>query len=132
MTTTALVLVAVLILAIAAGIYAILAPRRPRPEARAQAVPLDAATDWTSEAGNEFGGLSESARCDLVFAVAALDDERAARLLEHALDDSADSVALAAAHVLTTSGRRHIVDAYLAGHSGDRTTRLADALALLD
>ena len=53
---------------------------------------------WTSEAGEEFATLSEAARCDLIFAVADLQDECADGLLLHALDDPSEPVALAAAN----------------------------------
>ena len=110
-----------------------LAPRRPA-EARASrpATQLTATTDWTSDAGDEFAGLSESARCDMIFAVAAFDDERSQKLLEHALDDPAEAVSLAAAHALVSSGRASVVQAFLAQHPGPRAERLASTLALLD
>ena len=64
--------------------------------------------------------------------VAALDDERSQKLLEHALRDPAEAVSLAAAHVLAGHGRRPVVEAYLAGQPGARADRIAQALALLD
>jgi hypothetical protein len=123
----------VLIAGILIGLYAWMAPRRAA-EARAarNGAPLQATTAWTNEAGAEFAGLSEAARCDLVFAVAALDDERSQKLLEYALNDPAEAVSLAAAHALAGHGRREVVDAYLAGHPGTRADRIAQALALLD
>ena len=115
------------------GVYAWLAPRRLAQARRArEGAPLQATTAWTNEAGEEFGGLSEAARCDLVFAVAALDDERSQKLLEHALRDPAETVALAAAHALAGHGRRPLVEAYLASQPGARADRIAQALALLD
>ena len=94
--------------------------------------PSQATTAWTNEAGEEFAGLSESARCDLIFAVAALDDERSQNLLEYALNDPAEPVSLAAAHALAGHGRRALVDAFLSSHPGARADRIAQALALLD
>ena len=125
------------LLALIAGILlAIYAWRAPRRVAQAQlareGAPLQATTAWTNEAGEEFAGLSEAARCDLVFAVAALDDERSKKLLEHALNDPAEAVSLAAAHVLAGRGRRTLVDAFLASHPGARADRIAQALSLLD
>ncbi len=125
------------LLALIAGILlAVYAWRAPRRLAQAQlareGAPLQATTAWTNEAGEEFAGLSEAARCDLVFAVAALDDERSKHLLEHALNDPAEPVSLAAAHALAGHGRRGFVDAYLASHPGARADRIAQALALLD
>src|SRR5271163_4864430 len=109
------ILVVVLIAGVAVGAYALAAPRRERAlRAAREGLPLQATTDWTNEAGDEFAGLSESARCDLVFAVAALEDQRSQQLLEHALNDPAEPVALAAAHALMGSGRRSNVERYLA------------------
>jgi hypothetical protein len=128
-----IVLVVVLIVGAALGVYAMVAPRRERAARVArEGPPLQATTDWTNEAGDEFAGLSESARCDLVFAVAALDDERSQRLLEHALDDPAEPVALAAAHALVGSGRQAVVERYLVDHPGLRADRMTQTLALLD
>jgi hypothetical protein len=131
-----LIAVATLLILVAGtliGLYAWMAPRRAA-EARAMrnGAPLQATTAWTNEAGAEFSGLSEAARCDLVFAVAALDDERSQKLLEYALNDPAEAVSLAAAHALAGHGRREVVDAYLNGHPGTRADRIAQALALLD
>jgi len=125
------------LLALVAGLLlAFYAWRAPRRTAEAQlareGAPLQATTAWTNEAGAEFAGLSESARCDLVFAVAALDDERSQKLLEHALNDPAEAVSLAAAHALAGHGRRALVDGFLASHPGARADRIAQALALLD
>jgi hypothetical protein len=133
MPVIAVVVALVLVAGIVLGIYTWLAPRRtPSPLRVREGGPLYATTDWTNEAGEEFAGLSESARCDLVFAVAALDDERSEHLLEHALGDPAEAVALAAAHALTTQGRRAYVDNFLADHPGTRADRIAQALSLLD
>ncbi len=133
MSTIVLVLAVVLLAGIALGAYAYLAPRRAAPTASAgDGTPLEASTAWTSEAGEEFAELSESARCDLVFAVAALEDERSQRLLEHALGDPADAVATAAAHALAANGRRAAVEAFLARHPGARADRIAQTLSLLD
>jgi hypothetical protein len=130
-------LAAIALLVIAAGlallIYARRAPSRQIDEPRTrEGPPVQATTAWTSAAGDEFAGLSESARCDMIFAVAALDDERSQQLLEHALEDPAEAVSLAAAHALAGHGRRDAVDAYLARHPGARADRIAQALAVLD
>lgn len=130
-----LVLIVVLLFAAGAAIalYAWLAPRQP-------AVPLEvprptqmweASTDWTLQAGEEFAGLSEAARCDLIFAVADLHDERSRGLLVHALDDPSDAVALAAARALASRGESENVAAYAQQHPGPRAQRILDALALL-
>jgi len=126
-------LVIVLVAGVAIVAFAAFAPRRVRePRVAPQGPALRTTTDWTHEAGDEFAGLSESARCDLVFAVAALEDDRSQRLLEHALDDPAEPVALAAAHVLAGSGRRGMVERYLSDHPGQRADRIAQTLSLLD
>ncbi len=131
-----LIALAALLVLLAGILLALFAWRAPRRAAEAQRVregaPLQATTAWTNEAGAEFAGLSEAARCDLVFAVAALDDERSQKLLEHALSDPAEVVSLAAAHALAGHGRRPLVDAFLASRPGARADRIAQALALLD
>jgi hypothetical protein len=132
-TAVTIGLIIVLIGGVLIGIYAMTAPRKtPEPQPEPPPEPLLATTDWTSEAGDEFSGLSESARCDLVFAVAALDDERSQQLLEHALHDPAEAVCLAAAHALATNGRRAIVERFLAEHPGERADRISQALMLLE
>jgi len=130
-------IVAAALLALVAGLllafYAWRAPRRiAEAQVAREGAPLQATTAWTNEAGAEFAGLSEASRCDLVFAVAALDDERSQKLLEHALNDPAEAVSLAAAHALAGHGRRALVDSFLASHPGARADRIAQALALLD
>lgn len=132
------VIIVVLVLVFAAGAvlgaYALLAPRAAavRTQPPPPMEPWTASTDWTSEAGAEFAGLSESARCDLIFAVADLDDERSQRLLAHALDDPSDAVALAAAHALARRGASSVVDEYAHRHPGERSERLARTLELLN
>jgi hypothetical protein len=126
------IIVAVLVLGVAVAAYAIFAPRRkavhvPEPQRR----PLTAPTGWTRDAGDEFAGLSEPARCDMIFAVAALDDERSLALLEHALADPAEPVAIAAAHALATHGRTDAVERFLSANPGERADRIAATLALL-
>lgn len=127
-------LVFILIVGVALGVYAFMAPRRAEKLEAQAAVrePVQAATGWSDETENEFAGLSEAARCDLVFAVATLEDERSQQLLEHALADPAEAVALAAAHALASSGRHAVVESYLARSPGPRADRISDTLALLD
>lgn len=128
-----IVLIAVILLGIAIGAYAYLAPRaKERAWNKREGEALQATTAWTHEAGDEFAGLSESARCDMIFAVAALDDERSQQLLEHALNDPAEAVAVAAAHVLNGSGRRNVVETFLMQHPGARADRISQTLSLLD
>lgn len=133
MTLITVAVLLVLIAGILIGLYAWRAPRRAASQKVARdGAPLQATTAWTNEAGAEFAGLSEAARCDLIFAVAALDDERSQKLLEYALNDPAEPVSLAAAHALAGHGRWALVDAYLSSHPGARADRIAQALALLD
>lgn len=138
MTHITTLLVGVLFVGIAIGAYAFFAPRRTESvrsvsdPATASTTPLQTTTDWTSDAGDEFSGLAESARCDLIFAVAAFDDERSRALLEHALSDPAESVSLAAAHALVSSGRTSAVESFLARNPGRRSEQLSKTLALLD
>jgi hypothetical protein len=87
--------------------------------------------DWTDGVGSEFSGLSEPARCDLVFALGALYGRRSQDLLERALDDPSEPVALAAAHALMRRGSLARVEAHLAARPGERANRLASTLALL-
>ena len=128
-----IVILLVVLAGVAIGVFAFVAPKRAE---RARVVrsgePLQATTEWTNEAGDEFAGLSESARCAMIFAVAALDDERSQRLLEHALNDPAEAVAIAAAHVLISSGRGDVVTGFLARHPGRRADGISQALSLLD
>jgi hypothetical protein len=136
MTIVLAVLVLLFLIGAAIGAYALLAPRATvpvQPPVPARPIePWTASTEWTSEAGAEFAGLSEPARCDLIFAVADLDDERSRGLLTHALDDPSDAVALAAAHALMRRGESHAVNEYTQGHPGERSQRLAGALELLE
>ncbi|MEO6836363.1 MAG: hypothetical protein ABI231_10725 [Candidatus Tumulicola sp.] len=118
------VAVVIVLIAVAIGLYAWRARRAPR-------APAAGSADWTNAAGAEFAGLSEPARCDLIFALAALDDRRSLRVLESALDDPSEAVALAAAHALTSRGEAPVVDRYFASNTGDRAARIAGTLALL-
>jgi hypothetical protein len=146
LSALSIALLIVFLIGVVLGVYAILAPRRRAMKASAAvpapvtiaadtAVATDEAVrngEWTKEAGQEFEGLSESARCEMIFAAAALDSERPQRLLEHALGDSSETVALAAAHALARNGRRGIVERYLATHPGERAERIAHTLSLLE
>ena len=127
-----LIVLAVILVGIGIGIVALTAPRRAE-HARVlrEGVPLQTTTSWTADAGDEFAGLSESARCDMIFAVAALEDERSQQLLIHALMDPAEAVSLAAAHALASTGRRAAVEAFLTEHPGARADRISQALSLL-
>jgi chitodextrinase len=135
MTPVFIVIALVFAIGAAIGLYAWLAPRaaeRVQPPAAPPPIePWQASTSWTTEAGSEFAGLSESARCDLIFAVADLEDERSEQLLHHALDDPSDAVALAAAHALAQRGMASSVSEYAHRHPGDRAHRILQTLAFL-
>ncbi len=135
MSAIVAVLVAVFVVGAAIGAYALMAPRAsvaaPQPPLR-PLEPITATTDWTAEAGHEFAGLSEPARCDLIFAVADLEDRRSQQLLSHALDDPSDAVALAAAHALMRRGDSQVIEEYAQRRPGERSERLARTLELLD
>jgi len=138
------ILIAVFVVGAAIGIYAVIAPR---PRAMPSAVRATAASDdddelgevellpssqaWTREAGEEFAGLSEAARCELIFAVSALDDERSQRLLRFALDDPSAAVSLAAAHALARNGRLDDVRRYAENNPGPRAAELLQLVTLL-
>lgn len=127
-------LLAIFVLGLALGLYAWRAPKKTIAEpdiVPPPGEPWKASSDWTAQAGEEFAGLSESARCDLIFAVTDLHDARSERLLLHALDDPADAVALAAAHALRSRGQSAAVDAYAQQHPGERGQRLLETLRLL-
>lgn len=121
--------VAVLVAVVAIGtVAAILSKRAVR---RPIAVPEPGTGDWTDAAGHEFGGLSEPARCEMIFAIAALDDPRSLPLLERALADPSETVALAAARALAGRGGAAMVERYFAAHPGERAARIAGTLALM-
>lgn len=132
MSPVVVALVVVIIVGGAIAIYAFLAPRRraqvqtaeERPDERVQ-------TGWNDTTALEFSTLPETARCDMIFAVTSLDDDRSAKLLRHALDDPSETVALAAARALSERGLGAAVDEYLARHPGERAERIAQTLSLL-
>jgi hypothetical protein len=128
-----IVLLIVIAIAVCVGAYAWLSPERKaieEPELQPNE-PWQPDAAWTAEAGEEFATLSEAARCDLVFAVADLHDERADGLLLHALDDPSEPVALAAAHVLERRGAADRVRAHVKRHPGARAERIEETLSLL-
>ena len=133
MSLLVIALLAVIAIAIVVGMYAWLAPRQEKLEDAPSPVNDVWEPDpaWTAEAGEEFGTLSEAARCDLVFAVADLQDERADGLLLHALDDPSETVALAAAHILERRGAGDRVRARVKRYPGERAKKIEETLTLL-
>jgi HEAT repeat protein len=116
-----LALAATLVLAVLIAGIAALAYTRARRRPKGDADGLIA----------EFGNLSDAERCDFIFAIAALDDPSSLRLLERALDDPCETVALAAAHALTTAGSTMPLERFFAANPGRRTDRIAASLELL-
>jgi hypothetical protein len=135
MTPLLIVLTVVFAIGLAIGAYALFAPKAKAPVVPPPPEPIEPFTpseDWTTEAGTEFAGLNESARCDMIFAVQDLDDERSARLLLHAMDDPSDAVALAAAHALVRRGAAQSIQEYAQRHPGERAQRIVTTLDFLD
>jgi hypothetical protein len=87
---------------------------------------------WVQAAGDEFAELDDAERCDLIFAVAALSDERSHQLLILALDDPSESVALAAARELTRQGGGAALEEYLAAHPSERARTLRLLVEIFD
>ena len=109
---------------------AAIATARARRPARVSAAAAPAS--WTQGAGDEFETLSDAQRCDLVFAVAALDDDASLELLERALEDPSESVALAAARALRRRGENGALERYFSAHPGERARTLRVLVEILD
>ncbi len=136
MSLLLLALIVVFLIGAGIGIYALAAPRRllpiVQPSAIEPAIDIDQDAEWSLQAGSEFAGLSEAARCEMVFAIAALDDQPSRRLLVSALNDTSEAVVLAAAHALASAGQIAEVQAYAGAHPGPRADRVIETLALLE
>ena len=102
---------------------------RPRKRISVVAPPQAA---WTQTAGEEFAALSAAERCDLVFAVAALDDESSQHVLLRALADPSEAVALAAARSLSRKGHTASLERHLAECSQERARKLRLLVEILD
>ncbi|MHB8461821.1 MAG: hypothetical protein ACYDA1_04180 [Vulcanimicrobiaceae bacterium] len=124
----------VVLVAIAVLLVARFAARRPQEPARVSRVDVAEGDvgGFDRDSAAEFDRLPENARCEMLFSVALLDDERSRALLEHALADASSTVSLAAARGLVASGRGSDVSAYLSAHPGERSDALAAALQLFD
>lgn len=133
MGPVAIALIAAFAIGVVLGIYALFAPRRKAERESVEAARKDLRVDtgFNETTEIEFGSLPEAARCDMIFAASSLDDERSAHLLEHALNDPSETVALAAARALKERGHSDAVDAYLARNPGERAERIAHTLSLL-
>jgi HEAT repeat protein len=78
-----------------------------------------------------FAELSEAERCDFIFACQALDDRESLALIERALDDPCESVAIAAARAMARRGQTEDLHCYFARRSDERSLRIARAVELL-
>ncbi len=123
----------ILAAAVVAGVFILAAVAfvAVRASSRAAAVRAPGDDTWIGDAGSDFAGLSESDRCDVVFALGALEDDASQPLLERALGDSSEAVALAAAHALTRRGGTARVERYFAANPGERASRISAALDVL-
>lgn len=126
------VIVALLVVGIALGAYALFAPQRAKRAA------VETRSDDSAENAHAFApppsplaGLSEAERCEVIFALAALDDDESREHLRFALDDPSETVALAAAHALAECGHMTAVNAYVQSHPGPRADRLINTVTLL-
>lgn len=131
--TALIVFLAVLLAAgLAAGAYALFAPAKtPAVEPAPGRPAADPAPGWADAAGAEFDTLSESARCDFIFALGALPDDRARGILMRALDDRSEAVALAAAHVLLRSDGIDAVRQHVASQDPVRRAALMQLLSVM-
>jgi hypothetical protein len=118
----AVVVAVVVAIALVAVILARRSSRRVQPVER---------TSWTGRAGEGFEGLSEAARCDMIFAIGELSGADRTAMLQEALDDPSEAVALAAANALTVRGEDAVVQTYFATRPGARSERIARDLSLL-
>jgi hypothetical protein len=125
-------LIAVVFLLVAAGIavaYLILTRSR-RQEILVVRSQTSADKSGSSIAAT-FAGLSEAERCDFIFACQALDDRESLEIIELALDDPCESVAIAAARAMARRGQTADLQRYFSGRSDDRSVRIASAVELL-
>ena len=104
---------------------------RRRPAAAVYALPPPA-ENWLAPVGEDFAALSEAERCDLVFAVAALEDDKSEALLARALGDPSEGVALAAAHALARHGGLETLERHLAQCPSERARSLRLLVEILD
>jgi hypothetical protein len=114
-----LALLAALLIVVAIASAMVL--RRRRTEI--YALPPPAAT-WVPRIGEDFAALSEAERCDLIFAVAALEDDASEALLARALGDPSEAVALAAAHALARRGGVETLERHLTQCASERARSL--------
>lgn len=88
--------------------------------------------NWLAPIGEDFTALSEAERCDLIFAVAALEDDSSEALLARALGDPSEGVAFAAAHALVRRGGPETLERHLAECASERAASLRLLVEILD
>jgi hypothetical protein len=66
----------------------------------------------------------------LIFAYAVLGDAHSLNVIERALDDPCESVAIAAARALARRGQNEVLARYFAARPSDRSRRIAAAVEL--
>jgi len=120
------VIAAVVAIVVAIALVVVILARRSNRRVE----PVERAS-WTGRAGEGFDGLSEGARCDMIFAIAELPGEDRTATLREALDDPSEAVALAAANALTSRGEGALVQSYFGARPGARSERIARDLSLL-
>jgi hypothetical protein len=123
-----LLLISLSLLAVLAIVLTVALRRRP---AIVHALP-PAPENWLAPVGDEFTALSDAERCDLIFAVAALEDESSERLLARALGDPSEGVALAAAHALARRSGLATLERYLMQCASERAASLRLLVEILD
>jgi len=125
-----LLLLALLVaLLVVVAIASVMVLRRRRTDV--YALPPPAAT-WVTPVGEDFGTLSEAERCDLIFAIAALEDDTSEALLARALGDASEGVALAAAHALARRGGVETLERHLTHCASERARSLRLLVEILD
>jgi DNA-binding transcriptional LysR family regulator len=121
------VLVIALLVVVSAIAFAIVLRRRPAP-----VYALSPATNSLTPVGEDFAALSEAERCDLIFAVAVLEDDSSEALLARALGDPSEGVALAAAHALARRGGLEMLERHLTQCASERARSLRLLVEILD
>jgi HEAT repeat protein len=81
---------------------------------------------------SQYSKLSAAQRVDFIFAIAVVEDPPTIDLLQRALDDSDEAVALAAARALAGGGRNDELERFFTTHRDERAARLARTLELLN
>jgi hypothetical protein len=124
-----LIVTLLVVAAIALAIVLATVLRRQRPAVYALPPPAS----WLTAVGEDFAALSEAERCDLIFAVAALeDDDSSEALLARALSDPSEGVALAAAHALARRSGVQTLERHLLQCASERARSLRLLVEILN